>query len=261
MDQNRERTSSRGNRPPALSRTAQACLSCKEKRIKVRRSSQCAEILLLTEITQCTGQPGPCHACSKSRRYCHFDFKLDARRKVYEPTTTHRQQQFLLKGLLLSIKLNDSDMVQRLVEAIRTDESPPNVAKTLQSNIEALHERGELTKQDISETEMITLVLKFLSCPRSRSHRNSTTSAAQYDLPGPPSSSPSELSSASPATHDDFIFDDMFPLHTQPSNGDLSQYSTEFATSLTDVESMFTSIRLRYEIPGSAYFSFLSTPS
>ncbi|KAI1609662.1 hypothetical protein EDD36DRAFT_78247 [Exophiala viscosa] len=223
MERNKERASPRGSRPPAFSRTAQACLSCKEKRIK------------------CTGQPGPCQACSKSRRYCHFDFKLDARRKIYEPSTTHRQQQFLLKGLLLSIKLNDSDMVQRLVEAIRNDDSPPNVAKTLQNNIQALHERGELAKKDISETDMITLVLKCLSCPRPRTRTDSTASTAQYDFLGEPSSSHSEWSSASPATHEDFFFDEAFPLQLQSSNCDMAQYSTDSAHSSTDIDSIFTS--------------------
>lgn len=141
-------------------------------------------------------------------------------------------------------------MVQRLVEAIRNDDSPPDVAKIIQSNIEALHERGEMTKQDISETEMITLVLKCLSCPRRRSHTSSTTAADQYNLPGQPSSSPSDLSSASTGTQDDFIFDDMFPLHTQPSNNsELGQYSTELASSFTDGDSMFTSNTLEVRDP------------
>ncbi|KAI1619725.1 hypothetical protein EDD37DRAFT_654613 [Exophiala viscosa] len=132
-------------------------------------------------------------------------------------------------------------MVQRLVEAIRNDDSPPNVAKTLQNNIQALHERGELAKKDISETDMITLVLKCLSCPRPRTRTDSTASTAQYDFLGEPSSSHSEWSSASPATHEDFFFDEAFPLQLQSSNCDMAQYSTDSAHSSTDIDSIFTS--------------------
>ena len=132
-------------------------------------------------------------------------------------------------------------MVQRLVEAIRNGDSPPNVAKTLQKNIQALHERGELTKQDITETDIISLVLKCLSCRRPRSCRSSTASAGPVDLLGQsPNSSLGSLS-VSPATNEDSSFDEMFPLQIQSSNIDPGQYSAELAHSSTDVESLFSS--------------------
>ncbi|KAK5232138.1 hypothetical protein LTR47_006667 [Exophiala xenobiotica] len=132
-------------------------------------------------------------------------------------------------------------MVQRLVEAIRNDDSPPSVAKTLQKNIQALHERGELTKQDITETDIISLMLKCLSRRQPRSRRSSTASAGPGDLLGQSPRSPLGSFSVSPDTNEDSSFDEMFPLQIQSSNIDHGQYSTELAHSSTDVESLFSS--------------------
>ena len=226
-----------GVRRRAAPRTASACLACKQRKIKVRRSPQNATPLPLTESYKCTGQPGPCQACREYGRYCHFDFKLDARRKTaYRPSTTQWQQQFILKGLLLSIKFNDYDMIQRLVDAIKNGDSPPNVARSIQNNIDALHERVGLTKQAISETDLITLVLRCLACSRPRSRMSSLTSAPPDDLLGHFSSSPSELSSACPASNVDRSSDDTSPF--QSSNSDTGQYWTEFAHPLEDFASI-----------------------
>jgi len=212
-----------GIRSRAALRTAHACRSCKKRRIK------------------CTGQPGPCQACSKNGNYCHFDAKLDARRKISYKSSTVHQHQIILKSLLLSIKFNHYALMQRLVEAIRNNDSPPNVAKALQNNIQALHERGELTKEDISNNDMITLVSESLSCSQPRSRTSSTTSTLPHDLLGQSSSSPSELSSVSLATNEDLSMDDTLPIQIQSSNSDAGQCSIEPAYSFTDFESIFTS--------------------
>jgi hypothetical protein len=138
-----------------------------------------------------------------------------------------------------SIKFNDYDLIQRLVEAIRNDDSPPNIAKTLRNNILVLQERGELTKEDISNTDMITLVLEGLSYSRPRSGASSTTSTPPYDLLGQSSSSVSELSSDSLATNEDVFIDYTLPIQIQSSNSDAAHCLTEPPYSSTDFESMF----------------------
>src|ERR1700754_2605483 len=95
LDQSSETTESRSRAAP---RTAHACLSCKKRRIKVRKSSQTAQPLPLTESPKCTGQPGPCQACSKNGDYCHFDSKLDARRRTGYKLSIFHHQQVILKS-------------------------------------------------------------------------------------------------------------------------------------------------------------------
>ena len=208
-------------------------------------------------LAQCTGQPGPCKACSKKRKYCHFDIKLDARRKIaYEPSTSQRQQQFVLHSLLLSIKFNDYKMVKRLVEAIRNDNSPPNVAKVLQHNIEALQEEGLLTKQDIGETDMISLVLNCLFGQGPGSSTNSNTSTAPYDILRQASISPPCSSVSSSATNESSSLQDMLPFQIQSGNSNAGQYSTEFSPSFPDLGSMFTSNTFpASQTPCSEHFS------
>jgi hypothetical protein len=124
--------------------------------------------------------------------------------------------------------------------AIGKDDSPPNVARTLRHNIQALHERGESTTADIGNTDMITLVLEGLSySPRPRSGTSSTTSTPSHDLLAQSSSSVSEVSSDSLATNEDVFMDDTLPIQIQSSNGDAAHCSTEPPYSFTDFGSMF----------------------
>ncbi|KIW10109.1 hypothetical protein PV08_11069 [Exophiala spinifera] len=190
-------------RRPSAPKTANACLSCKEKRIK------------------CTGQPSPCQACKKTDRYCHFDLRLDARRrKAGELSATQRQHWFILESLLRSIKFNDRDMVQRLVEAIRSDESPQKVAETFRANIQLVDHLGELTKQDISDADIITLVLQCLSYPSPGSRTNSLDSETRCGLLRAPSSSFSDSSSISPPSSYAVSFDEAFHSAVQSSSVD-----------------------------------------
>lgn len=199
-------------------------------------------LLVLTESYKCTGQPGPCKACVENDRHCHFDTKLDARRKTaYERSATDLQQQFILKGLLLSIKFNNYDMVQGLVDVIRNDKSLSDVAKSLQRNIEALYGEDELTKQAINETDLIAVVLRCLPCSRPRSRKSSKSSAPPDDLLSHFSSSSSEMFSASPTSNADLSWDDISLSQVQSSQTDTGQSSMEFEPPLDDTISMFTS--------------------
>ncbi|KAK5243158.1 hypothetical protein LTS06_011006 [Exophiala xenobiotica] len=150
--------------PPVISptRTGSACQSCKKRK------------------TKCTGQPGPCANCSKTGTYCHFDMKLDGRRKhAYEATDIHYRQQFILDSLLRSIKYNDADLVQRLLEAIRVGRPLLEVATALQDNIRALQGRMLSKEHHVTLSDMISLALNCLSDSDFRPHGNSRTSLPQ----------------------------------------------------------------------------------
>ncbi|KAK5451810.1 hypothetical protein LTR55_012204, partial [Exophiala xenobiotica] len=100
----------------------------------------------------------PCANCSKTGTHCHFDKRLDGRRKhAYEATDIHSRQQFILDSLLRSIKYHDADLVQRLVEAIRLGRPLLEVAIILQDNIRAL--QGKL----LTKEHHVTLSDKDLS--------------------------------------------------------------------------------------------------
>ncbi|KIW59589.1 hypothetical protein PV05_04031 [Exophiala xenobiotica] len=140
-------------------RTGSACQSCKKRK------------------TKCTGQPGPCANCSKTGTYCHFDMKLDGRRKhSYEATDIHYRQQFILDALLRSIKYNDADLVQRLVEAIRLGRPLLEIATALQDNIRALQGKMLSKENHVTLSDMISLALNCLSDSDFRPHGNSRTS-------------------------------------------------------------------------------------
>lgn len=109
-----------------------------EEKDQGRRHVEVVKARILDSV-QCTGQPGPCANCSKTGTYCHFDLRLDGRRKhACGATDIHHRQQFIRDALLRSIKYNDADLVQRLVEAIRLGRPLLEVATTLQANIRAL---------------------------------------------------------------------------------------------------------------------------
>ncbi|KEF60721.1 uncharacterized protein A1O9_02282 [Exophiala aquamarina CBS 119918] len=114
------------------------------------------------------------------------------------------------------------------------------MARTLRNNIQALQERGELTKEDISNPDMITLLLESLFYSRPRPGESSTTSPSSYDLLGQSSSSVSELSSDSLATDEDVFMDYTRPVQIQ-SSFDAAHCPTEAPYSFTNFESMVVS--------------------
>ncbi|RVX66726.1 hypothetical protein B0A52_08919, partial [Exophiala mesophila] len=130
------------------------------------------------------------------------------RRKAGELSATQRQQWFILESLLRSIRFNDEDMIQRLIEAIRNDESPPKLAETFRNNIQAVDKLGELAKQDINDADIITLVLQCLCYPSSGPRALSPDSESQKDFLAQPSSSLSDSSSTSTPSYD-MLFDDV----------------------------------------------------
>ncbi|KAK5452918.1 hypothetical protein LTS15_007066 [Exophiala xenobiotica] len=107
--------------------------------------------------------------------------KLDGRRKhAYEATDIHYRQQFILDALLRSIKYNDADLVQRLLEAIRVGRPLLEVATTLQDNIRALQGRMLSKEHHVTLSDMISLALNCLSDSDFRPHGNRRTSLPQH---------------------------------------------------------------------------------
>ncbi len=103
--------------------------------------------------------------------------KLDGRRKhSYEATDIHYRQQFILDALLRSIKYNDADLVQRLVEAIRLGRPLLEIATALQDNIRALQGKMLSKENHVTLSDMISLALNCLSDSDFRPHGNSRTS-------------------------------------------------------------------------------------
>jgi len=110
--------------------------------------------------------------------------KLDGRRKhSYEATDIHYRQQFILDALLRSIKYNDADLVQRLVEAIRVGRPLLEVATTLQDNIRALQGKLLSKEHQVTQSDMISLALKCLSDSDFRPHGNCRTAFPQHQAP------------------------------------------------------------------------------
>ncbi|KAK7889948.1 hypothetical protein LTR67_008412 [Exophiala xenobiotica] len=107
--------------------------------------------------------------------------RLDGRRKhAYEATDIHYRQKFILDALLRSIKYNDADLVQRLVEAIRLGRPLLEVATTLQDNIRALQGKLLSKEHHVTQSDMISLALNCLSDSDFRPHGNCRTSFLQH---------------------------------------------------------------------------------
>ncbi|KAK5562882.1 hypothetical protein LTR43_011503 [Exophiala xenobiotica] len=110
--------------------------------------------------------------------------RLDGRRKhAYEATDIHYRQKFILDALLRSIKYNDADLVQRLVEAIRLGRPLLEVATTLQDNIRALKSKLLSKEHHVTQSDMISLALNCLSDSDFRPHGNCRTSFPQHQAP------------------------------------------------------------------------------
>ncbi|KAK5215426.1 hypothetical protein LTR47_011285 [Exophiala xenobiotica] len=90
------------------------------------------------------------------------------------------EQQFILDTLLRSIKYNDADLVQRLVEAIRLGRPLLQVATTLQDNIRALQGKFLSKEHQVTQSDMISLALNSLSDSDFRPHGNCRPSFPQH---------------------------------------------------------------------------------
>ncbi|KAK5939345.1 hypothetical protein PMZ80_008649 [Knufia obscura] len=126
-------------------RTTNACEACKKRK------------------TRCSGPPGTCDACRKVETFCHFNARLDTRRKLaYKPAAVQERQQYILHGLLQILKFGDEDEILKLINLIRSEASPQDIASCLRENVQSLQGRGILQNLDIDETDIMSLGLQGL---------------------------------------------------------------------------------------------------
>lgn len=127
------------------SRTTSACEACKKRKSK------------------CSGPRGPCEACRKVKTFCHFNARLDARRKLaYKPAAVQKTQQYILHALLQTLKSGDNDEILKLISLIQSEAPPQNIAGCLRRNIQSLQDRGILPPLNIDETDLVSLGLQGL---------------------------------------------------------------------------------------------------
>lgn len=143
------------------SRTTNACEACKKRKTKVHILNSRSRGLLIH--WQCSGPPGPCEACHKVETFCHFNARLDTRRKLaYKPAAVQERQQYILHGLLQILKFGDDDEILKLINLIRGQALPQEIAACLRQSIKSLQDRGILQPLAVDETDIMSLGLQGL---------------------------------------------------------------------------------------------------
>ena len=113
--------------------------------------------------TRCNGPPSPCTACRKIGAHCHFNLKLDARRRnAYKPSVVHQHQQEILNGILLVLRHDESKDVEELLRLIRVRNRPEEVVQCLRKAFERLQERRILNTPNFEEVDILSLGLQPL---------------------------------------------------------------------------------------------------
>lgn len=104
-----------------------------------------------------------CEACQKVDTFCHFNLRLDTRRKLaYKPRIVRERQQYILEGVLQILKHNDSNAVQEFIKLIRSEARPQEIAYCLKQNLHHLQGRGLIPVLDVDETDLVSLGLQSL---------------------------------------------------------------------------------------------------
>lgn len=140
---------------------------------------------------QCSGPPGTCDACRKVETFCHFNARLDTRRKLaYKPAAVQERQQYILHGLLQILKYSDEVEILKLINLIRGEATPQDIASCLRENVQLLQGRGILQNLDIDETDIMSLGLQGLFSHRAgkpglKQSPKRITSSMQSFLTGP----------------------------------------------------------------------------
>lgn len=135
-----------GNRPrPRGVRTNIACKACQKRK------------------TKCSGGPAPCVLCTKFATHCHFNPKLDTRRKVsYKSSEKHDIRGYILESTLQVLKRGNAEGVESLLRIIRSDASIEDIARSFQQNFKMLQNRGVIPPFKIDESDIISLALQGL---------------------------------------------------------------------------------------------------
>lgn len=112
---------------------------------------------------QCSGGPSPCELCQKFATHCHFNPKLDTRRKVsYKSSEKHDIRGYILESTLQVLKRGKTECVESLLRTIRSDASIEDIAASFQQNFKILQSRGIIPHFKIDESDIISLALQGL---------------------------------------------------------------------------------------------------
>lgn len=170
-------------------------------------------------MIQCSGQPAPCERCLKLNSFCHFDEKLDTRRKsAWTASEILERQQYILHAVLHALRCNDDKDLYELLKVLRRNDSPQELAQCLLQQIESLQERQIIAKTEIDIHDVLSLAVEGLSQGQGgrKSHGPGTFSASGS------SSLPDGLSEMDPEQEMDGQMSEGYPQST-------SRYDTKFA--------------------------------
>lgn len=160
----RSRNSSTSRPRPRGVRTNIACKACQKRKTKVSAIHVTSPSPAVSDkIPQCSGGPAPCELCTKFATHCHFNPKLDTRRKVsYKSSEKHDIRGYILESTLQVLKRGKADCVEGLLRTIRSDAPIEDIARSFQQNFKLLQNRGIIPPFKIDESDIISLALQGL---------------------------------------------------------------------------------------------------
>lgn len=160
----RSRNPSTSRPRPRGVRTNIACKACQKRKTKVSTPHIPSRSLAASdEVLQCSGGPSPCELCTKFATHCHFNPKLDTRRKVsYKSSEKHDIRGYILESTLQVLKRGKADCVEDLLRIIRSDAPIEDIARSFQQNFKLLQNRGIIPPFKIDESDIISLALQGL---------------------------------------------------------------------------------------------------
>ena len=182
-------------------------------------------------MIQCSGQPAPCERCLKLNSFCHFDEKLDTRRKsAWTASEILERQQYILHAVLHALRCNDDKELYELLKVLRRNDSPQELAQCLLQQIESLQERQIIAKTDIDIHDVLSLAVEGLSQGQGgrKSHGLGTLSA-----PGA-SSMPDGLSEMDSEQQTDGQMSDGYPQSTPRCDTNLAPGAVEPGHNLVE---------------------------
>lgn len=101
--------------------------------------------------------------CQKFATHCHFNPKLDTRRKVsYKSSEKHDIRGYILESTLQVLKRGKTECVESLLRIIRSDAPIEDIARSFQQNFKLLQNKGVIPPFKIDESDIISLALQGL---------------------------------------------------------------------------------------------------
>ncbi|KAJ9651211.1 hypothetical protein H2198_009513 [Neophaeococcomyces mojaviensis] len=87
---------------------------------------------------------------------------------AYKPIALHERREFIFNGILKVLKHNDSRDVIHLVDMIRSDALPQEIAACLSQNLHQLQDRGLISSLEVDEMDLVSLGLQGLFSHRGK---------------------------------------------------------------------------------------------